>query len=372
MSVPLRFGASSNIGLVRKKQDDSSLQQSPLFVVADGMGGHAGGDVASRIAIETLAQKVSEEEGALSAAVRDANRSIYEEAGKDPSLKGMGTTVTAMYANEDSVQIVHVGDSRAYLLRDGLSQLTRDHTYVGRLVSQGRISPEDADHHPQRSYLERALGIGADVEVDVDVFDVMPGDRILLCSDGLHSMIDDLAIEQILSSIDDPQEASDRLCEEAVNAGGHDNVTTIVVDYPGPRRVTGAKPGVPPVRAVKRRWGTRLIALALVVLLLTVGGLAARAALRSSWYVADHGGRVSIFNGTPGSFAGIELSELELTTPIATTSLPDLYQRRLEEGMKVPSRAEALATVTRLRELSGSEEPIGTAPPTPTQTVVAP
>lgn len=372
MSNDIRYGAASNIGLVRKKQDDSLLHEPPLFAVADGMGGHAGGDVASRIAIETLAQQVSEEDGALSAAVRDANRSIYEQASKDPSLKGMGTTVTAMYANEDSVQIVHVGDSRAYLLRDGLSQLTRDHTYVGRLVSQGRITPEDAEHHPQRSYLERALGIGTEVDVDVDVFDIQPGDRILLCSDGLHSMIDDAAIEQILSSVDDPQEAADRLCEEAVTAGGHDNVTTIVVDYPGQRKLRTPVAATTQRPASARKGGRRIVAALVVLLLLTVGVLAARATLRSTWYVGESGGRVAIFSGTPGSIAGVDLSQVDEITALETSNLPDLYQRRLAEGMKVPTRAEAIATVDRLRELGSSEPVEPTASPSASQTATSP
>lgn len=372
MNSEIRYGAASNIGLVRKKQDDSLLHQPPIFAVADGMGGHAGGDVASRIAIETLAQQVSEDEGALSAAVRDANRSIYEQASKDPSLKGMGTTVTAMHADEDSVQIVHVGDSRAYLLRDGLSQLTRDHTYVGRLVSQGRITPEDAEHHPQRSYLERALGIGTDVDVDVDVFDIEPGDRILLCSDGLHSMIDDTAIEQILSSVDDPQEAADRLCEEAVTAGGHDNVTTIVVDYPGPRKVRAPVAATSRRPSSARKGGRGIVTAIVVLLLLAVAALAARATLRTSWYVGESGGRVAIFSGIPGSIAGVNLSEVDEITPLETSTLPDLYQRRLSEGMKVPTRAEAITTVGRLRELGTTKPAQPAASPSATQTTTAP
>lgn len=403
MSPKFRWGACSEVGLVRQVNEDSKLAAPPLFAVADGMGGHASGDVASALAIEVLESELKRSDS-ISDAVHSANKAIFQRAAKDPDLTGMGTTLTAMWADETSAHIAHVGDSRAYLLRDGqLTRLTTDHTVVNRLVQQGRILPEDADRHPQRSYLERALGVDPEVEVDVHMLDMAPGDRVLLCSDGLFGMIDDDLIQSVLEEESHPQRAAERLCEEAVHAGGNDNVTTVVIDFPAgssspgpataattsfsaaatsprntdtgplareptrvqtlPPRVSAPPPERPPVRSSvstprrgKRR-GRLVFWLAGAVVLLGIGAVFTRMSISGSWYVASDGDRVAVFNGVPGSFAGMELGELDSRTDLRTETLPQLYQGRLEEGIRASSRSDARAIVADLEKLAAAPEP---------------
>lgn len=376
----MQWGASTDIGLVREVNEDSKLAQPPLFAVADGMGGHLAGDVASGMAIEALSKGVLENAEALTAAVREANQAIYDKASADSKLAGMGTTITAMYAGDTSAQIAHVGDSRAYLMRNGeLKRLTQDHTVVGRLVNEGKINPEDADRHPQRSYLERALGIEPDVEIDVQLLDIQPGDRLLLCSDGLFGMIDDDVISSILGTERQPQKAAQRLCQEAVGAGGRDNVTAIVIDYPGTSegavgldgsKAAGAKgavnvrPAGQPVSRTTggpRRSGRRLLYLAAFVAVAALASFAAWTALKNSWYVGASRGNVAIFNGVSGSIAGFELSRLESRTDISTDRLPELYKRRVQEGIKAQDRADARSIIRSLRQLAQPTAP----PPAP-------
>lgn len=229
-----RYAAATDIGLVRSNNEDAYLLAPPLFAVADGMGGHRGGEVASEEAIRTLSQEAAHDGDSLVAAVHAANKAVYTRASNSPDLAGMGTTMTAMLATSGSVQIVHVGDSRAYLLRDGrLRRVTQDHTVVDRLAREGKISAAEVGHHPQRSVLERALGVGPDVDVDVQLIDVHPGDRLLLCTDGLSSMISDGEIHSALEEEPDLKKASERLVAEALKAGGKDNVTAVIVDFPG-------------------------------------------------------------------------------------------------------------------------------------------
>jgi protein phosphatase len=233
MSDVLRHGAATDIGRSRKANEDAILVQPPLFAVADGMGGHLAGDVASQTAVETLAHEIADAQSSLAAAVKEANRRVFDRAQSSSELSGMGTTMTAVLASGSRVEIAHVGDSRAYLYRKGrLSRLTRDHTLLERMVRQGKLRPEDARNHPQRSVLERALGVEADVRIDVQTLDIRPGDRLLLCSDGLTTMLEEARIVQILGREEDPSAACDRLVAAALEAGGHDNVSVIVVDYP--------------------------------------------------------------------------------------------------------------------------------------------
>lgn len=229
-----RYAAASDVGLVRTNNEDAFLAVPPLFAVADGMGGHRAGEVASAGALRALESQASRDGDSLVAAVEAANLAVFQEATANPDLAGMGTTITAMQVAAGSVKIVHVGDSRAYLLRDHrLRRLTRDHTVVERLAREGRIAVEDVERHPQRSVLERALGVSPEVDVDVQLIDVRPGDRLLLCTDGLSSMLSDDEIRKVLLSERDPDAAADRLLAGALQAGGKDNVTAVLVDFPG-------------------------------------------------------------------------------------------------------------------------------------------
>ena len=237
----LRWGAATDVGRLRRVNEDSVLTATPLFAVADGMGGHAGGEVASDVALTTLDERFAAEPHttqALVQAVRDANTAIYERALAQANLHGMGTTLTGVALVErdghERLAVVNVGDSRTYVLQDGiLQQITRDHTYVEDLVMAGEITADEARVHPQRHIVTRALGIEPDVQVDAWEAPPGAGDRYLICSDGLFNEIDDGQISAVLTGTTDPQEAADTLVELANEAGGRDNITVIVLDVTG-------------------------------------------------------------------------------------------------------------------------------------------
>jgi protein phosphatase len=243
-------GAASDVGRARERNEDSYLAMPPVYIVADGMGGHRGGNVASSLAMQVMsglanggsAQMLAEQ-------VREANHAILERSRGDRDLQGMGTTITAVYVDNGLVHLAQVGDSRAYLLRAGqFQQITTDHTLVHEMVKRQQITPEEAEHHPQRSILTRALGV--DEPVDVDVFDIpaQVGDRVLLCSDGLHSMVEDSVIQQVLQSQATAQAAADQLVALANQAGGLDNITVIVLEFADGEGFEGAT-WVPPAAA---------------------------------------------------------------------------------------------------------------------------
>lgn len=223
----------SDTGRQRTANEDSYFASAPLFVVADGMGGAQAGEVASRIAASVLRDSSGHSgEEAVAALIQEANRRVYESAATDDARAGMGTTVTAALVEEGAVRIGHVGDSRAYLIRDGsLRQLTDDHSLVAELVRSGKLLPEEADVHPQRSVITRVLG--TDPEVDVDTFSVeaRPGDVFMICSDGLNSMIDDRAILEIVEHHRSNLERAARALVDAANkGGGEDNITVILFE----------------------------------------------------------------------------------------------------------------------------------------------
>ncbi len=236
----IRAGASTDVGRVREHNEDSYLAQDRLFAVADGMGGHRGGEVASRIAVDALARHGGSDHAGLAGAIREANQAVLARASRDPEkLRGMGTTLTALVAGDGAVHLAHVGDSRAYILRDGeLTQLTEDHTLVQRMVTEGSLSPEEAEVHPQRSVLVRALGVEADLEVDEVFREVRAGDRLLLCSDGLTDLIADADIRGLLD-VDSRRLAVTGLVRAALDAGGRDNVTCVVADLVDAEPVNG-------------------------------------------------------------------------------------------------------------------------------------
>jgi serine/threonine protein phosphatase PrpC len=228
----IRVGAETNVGRVRTNNEDAFLATGRLFAVADGMGGLEAGEVASGLAMDTLRTRVQEEATTpLAEWVREANRAIYAKAMAGMGRPGMGTTLTALMIEGGHLRAAHVGDTRGYLLRDGqLSRVTRDHSRVAQMVEDGLITEEQAAHHPERNVITRALGVKPDVQVDDFTLDVRPGDRLLLCSDGLHGMVADPAIRSILLETPDPNEAAHRLVEAANQGGGVDNITAMVLD----------------------------------------------------------------------------------------------------------------------------------------------
>ncbi|HZA81766.1 MAG TPA: Stp1/IreP family PP2C-type Ser/Thr phosphatase [Actinomycetes bacterium] len=234
----LRSFAGTDVGRVRSGNEDSYFCGRTVFAVADGLGGHQGGEVASAAAVEPLAAldgrelaEPGEAAEALAEAIRTANTAILDQAAGNPELWGMGTTVTAAaVAGDRFLQLAHVGDSRAYLLRDGvLDQLTTDHTIVGELVRRGRLTPDQAAVHPERSILTRAVGLDPRVPVDIpDPLELHPGDQVLLCSDGLTEAVGDDDIAELLATPDG--DATCRALIDAANtAGGPDNITVVLV-----------------------------------------------------------------------------------------------------------------------------------------------
>ena len=238
MTIRLRAGATTDVGRVRTINQDSFLvlDDRGLYAVADGMGGHQGGEVASTLAVEALrATFVGGTSDALAEAIEEANLRIHERGEADPDLQGMGTTVVAVAVVEDddggSLLIANVGDSRGYLFRDGdLTQLTEDHSMVADLVREGRITEAEAEVHPQRNIVTRVLGVYDQVDIDLWPVDVVRGDRLLLCSDGLFNEVAADQTASVLRRLSDPQEAADELVRLANEGGGRDNITVLVVD----------------------------------------------------------------------------------------------------------------------------------------------
>lgn len=364
----LIVGARSDVGKVRQANEDSYLTREPLFAVADGMGGHLAGDVASATAVDVITERASsanlDDPRSLSVLLRDANRAIWEKARADPSLKGMGTTCTLVMIDDGHAEIAHVGDSRAYLLRDGeLTQLTEDHTLVSRMVKEGRLREEEAAHHPQRSIITRALGVDADVDVDLEPLDLVPGDRLLLNSDGLTSMVDPGRVRQVLVDERDAQAAADRLVDIANEAGGEDNVTVVVIDVADESEPRGGGAGggaaarehtAPEAAGAGVRWGRALVVAFVVIALLGGGGYAAaRYFLHNSFFVgANEAGNVAIYRGIPDEIAGLDLKTEEEETDVALSDLPEFKREDVTAGIKVDSLGDAEATVANLRTLA--------------------
>ncbi|WP_457033961.1 PP2C family protein-serine/threonine phosphatase [Kitasatospora sp. P5_F3] len=236
MSLVLRFAAGSHKGLIREGNEDSGYAGPRLLAVADGMGGAAAGEVASSEVLGSIVRLDEDVPGAdlltlLNDAVHGANERLRQMVDEDPQLEGMGCTLTAMLWTGQRMGLVHIGDSRAYLLRDGsLSQITQDHTWVQRLVDEGRITPEEAETHPQRSLLMRALDGRGQVEPDLSIREVRAGDRYLICSDGLSGPVSHQTLEETLGSFYSPEQTVQELIQLALRGGGPDNITCVVAD----------------------------------------------------------------------------------------------------------------------------------------------
>lgn len=235
--ITLRSAARSHVGAVRKNNQDSGYAGPNFLLIADGMGGHAGGDVASAITVARLADLDADDHEhdaseALRTAILDANERITNSVTEKPELAGMGTTVTALLRAGSKLALAHIGDSRGYLLRDGeLDLVTHDHTFVQMLVDEGRITAEEAEQHPQRSVVMRVLGdVGAAPDLDMSIRETRLGDRWMLCSDGLTGFADIDEIKHTLATVDDPGACCDRLVEMALDGGGADNITVVIGD----------------------------------------------------------------------------------------------------------------------------------------------
>jgi len=391
--MKVSIGAATDIGQVREGNEDSFLVVAPLYAVADGMGGHRGGEVASSLALETVQGMFERREGSLADQVVEANRAVFDRSKNDRTVSGMGTTLTAALVDGSRVHLVHVGDSRAYLLRGGeLAQLTEDHTLVHRMVMEGEISQEEAETHPHRSILTRALGVDESVQVDEGDVEVSDGDRLLLCTDGLTGMVPEGQIREILLESADPQEAVEKLVKVANRAGGIDNITAVILDFsedgsgPGETKQTaipqqptmerpvpepppeastargprtpsraarpapGARPGAP--RRSSRRVGRKVGIWAGVTLaVVALGTVGLRLYLDTQWFVGVSNGRVAIFRGVPTEVGGFELHSVVVETSIPAEEAQALaWYRDLPDGITADDRTGAETIVESIRD----------------------
>jgi serine/threonine protein phosphatase PrpC len=364
-----RHSEKTDTGRQRRANEDSLYARSPLFIVADGMGGAKAGEVASQTAIRAFDQGLPEgpPEETLPAMIRMANRVIHRQSFEDPDLAGMGTTMTAALVESDRERVVigHVGDSRAYRIRDGIIQrLTRDHSLVEEMRRRGQITQAEAEEHPQRSIITRALGPEADVDVDVQAVPAEPGDLFLLCSDGLTSMLEDETVKEIIVGADSLEDAVTGLVYEANLAGGRDNITVLLFQVEDPeaplpskgppagrQRRAGRKAGEP-----KRRSTGRRVALTgfIAVLLISLVGVGGWFASRQVWFVStDTSGRVALYRGVPYELPfGLSAYELRYSTPIRTGELPP-DRREVVADQKLRSREDATDLIVDLEESEG-------------------
>jgi serine/threonine protein phosphatase PrpC len=349
------IGSATDIGRVRERNEDSILVDPPLFAVADGMGGHRGGDVASQVALETMERLEDEDGGSLVEHVRRANRAVWERSVQDERLSGMGTTLTAVRVGGDDVVLAHVGDSRAYLLRnDSLTQLTDDHTLVARMVRSGEITKAEAEVHPHKNVMTRALGTEEDVEVDEETIELQDGDRVLLCSDGLTGMVTEDQIQAILEASSTPQNAAERLVRAANRAGGVDNISVVVLaavaEEGGGGGGAGARRGRPrpPSGRTVARWALRIGVPLLILVVLLFG---ARWYLDRQWYVGPSEGHVAIFRGVPLTILGYELGQPVKEFPgLLATDIRELGQfPTFDGGIPVADYADAVEQVEVMR-----------------------
>ncbi|GHS85822.1 serine/threonine protein phosphatase [Actinomycetota bacterium] len=440
MSIALRYAARSDVGLVRSDNQDSAYAGPHLLVVADGMGGHAGGDVASSVAVAALAPLDGESHGPddaldeLERALEVAREEIIVRTQADPQLAGMGTTVTAILRAGNKLAMVHLGDSRGYLLRDGeLTQVTTDHTFVQHLVNTGKITPEEAERHPQRSVVMRVLGdFDIDIAPDLSVREARPGDRWLLCSDGLSGFVSADTIADTLRGVADVDGCADRLVQLALRAGGGDNVTVVVADVVDLDRVPdGSGPSTtadvvgsaartrnlptraadgPAARAAtlarqaaqaaqdggagepgntltagdpaaddddddpgrRRRLVVRLLVTVVILAVLGAGGWWGYRWTQTQYYVGEDAGDVVIFQGIPQTIGPITLSSVLERSDTTLEDLPPYMQDRVGQTIHASSLADARERL-RLIELDARIDDAADSPTTrPTAPALAP
>ncbi len=411
MTISLRYAALSDIGRVRKKNEDSGYASARLLIQADGMGGPPAGDLASATTVQTMRRLDEPVTGdlveALAGAVHRANDRLSEMVEADPSVEGMGCTLDALLTDGDRVALAHIGDSRAYLLRGGaLTQLTNDHTFVQTLVDEGRITLDEARTHPHRSLMIRALDGRSELEPDIALINVQVGDRIMLCSDGLSGFVNDAAIARLMA-IGTVDAAAAALVRTALDSGSNDNVTCILAEV-SDEELTANEPLVvgaaaefltrdddtsrhgpvidepdegvdnrdpeelryAPLAPRRFRWLRRAV---ILVVLLAVIGLTAKWLYdwtQRQYYVGEHNGHVTIFQGLDGSIAGFDLSSVYDESTLEVDALNEYQRSQVDDGIEVDSLAKAQEAVESLREEAPPAEPSPspTSPSSPTNT----
>ena len=401
MTIALRYAARSDVGLVRSNNQDSAYAGPHLLIVADGMGGHAGGDVASSVAVAHLVPLDDEAHGPddaldeLAEALNSAHDELLALAEDSPELAGLGTTVTALLRSGNKLAMAHIGDSRAYLLRDGrLTQVTSDHSFVQHLVNTGKLTPEEAEHHPQRSVLLRVLG-DFDVEIipDMSVREARPGDRWMLCSDGLSGVVSHETLTETMVETEDVDACADQLVELALRGGAPDNVTVVVADIveldalpdgAAPSTVSSVvgaaaldrnRPtrggrgsaaraaehsaaarakarGSAPVEENRfgdddadrpRIWRRVVVAAVTLIILGAIGtaGWLGYEWTQDQYYVGVADDRIAIYRGIPQSVGPLNLSEVVETSRTEVSDLPAYFRDRLAATIPASSLADA-------------------------------
>jgi PPM family protein phosphatase len=420
MSLVLRYAARSDRGLIRGNNQDSVYAGPRLLAVADGMGGHAAGDVASKVVIAALEHLDDDAPSgdmlqALRQAVFEGSEHLREVIRESPQLEGMGTTLTAILFAGGRLALCHVGDSRAYLVRDGqLAQITHDDTFVQTLIDDGRITAEEANSHPQRSLLLRALN-GQEVEPDLSMREARAGDRYLLCSDGLSGVVSEETLAEALKD-PDPQSTADRLIELALRSGGPDNITVIVADVVedsggrgrldpvidgaagdnigqrqvDPRSAAGraaladpqpppAPPPTPPTGGgpSARRRPLRLLLVAVAALVVVVAGAVGTYVWAlGHWFVGVGGSgddeQVAVFRGLDVSIVGFDFFELDRATDMPVTDLTPAARSRVRGGITANDEGDADRILAALRvqrlplcPATGPSQPSPTPSPAP-------
>jgi serine/threonine protein phosphatase PrpC len=421
VSLVLRYAARSDRGLIRGNNQDSVYAGPRLLAVADGMGGHAAGDVASKVVISALEHLDDDAPSgdmllALRQAVFEGSEHLREVIRESPQLEGMGTTLTAILFAGSRLALCHVGDSRAYLVRDGqFSQITHDDTFVQTLIDDGRITAEEANSHPQRSLLLRALN-GQEVEPDLSMREARDGDRYLLCSDGLSGVVSEETLAEALKD-PDPQSTADRLIELALRSGGPDNITVIVADVVedsggrgrldpvidgaagdnvGQRQVDArsaagraaladppsppAPPPTPPTGGgpSARRRPLRLLLVAVAALVVVVAGAVGTYVWAlGHWFVGVDGSgtaaQVAVFRGLDVSIVGFDFFELDRNTGMALTDLTPAARSRVRGGITANSADDADRILAALRDQRLRPCPTtGSTQPSPSSSAAAP
>ncbi|TDD94528.1 PP2C family protein-serine/threonine phosphatase [Jiangella asiatica] len=384
MSLTLRYVARTDVGLLREGNEDSGYAGPYLLAVADGMGGHAAGEVASKAAIDELlradqppAHADANPLDVLAAAVTAANDRINELAIADPARAGMGTTSTSMLWDGSRLALAHIGDSRAYLLRGGvLAQITRDHTFVQSLVDDGRITAEDAREHPARSVVTKVLQGQSPIQPDFSLVDVQPGDRFLICSDGLSDVVGDPDIQQVMAAAGSIEEAADRLIALALDSGAPDNVTVVLGevvpsddDHPAPGSSQafmvgavaepspdGGTPDDPetvryaPQPPRRRPWLRPALAIGVLVAVGWAGLTIANDWVREQYYIGSSGGQVAVYQGVSQELGPIHLSELhQIPGDLPVDALPEVFQDQVGATISADDLDTAVQVVESLR-----------------------
>lgn len=340
------YGSRTEVGHVREHNEDSLTVLPPLFAVADGMGGHEAGEIASEITINTLNDLAPEsaDAEALARAVVAANLNVIKAPSQGIGREGMGTTLTAAILEKERLIIAQVGDSRAYLLHNGsLQQITRDHSLMADMIEAGQLTEAEARVHPNRSVITRAIGSDPHMQPDLYELNVETGDRLLLCSDGVCGMIEDSEIASIMRQAPSAQACADQLVEAALHAGGFDNATAVVVDVEGFKAV----------REKKQRRKSKALAIGVVFCLLAALACAIFAGymyVNNSAYLIEQDGKVAVYRGLNEELFGMPLSSLEYTSGVEVDQLNPGVANRIKEGMQVGSLEEANNLITTYQQ----------------------